>query len=87
MSNQDIGIARNFIIIATLTVSYAITHKHRDSIKPHTINLNARIAEIMDVAVQTDDICAIKAIVMVATDKDFMFIMQSYYKKVKCGKI
>lgn len=76
MSNQYIGIAGNFLIVTALAVSYAVTHKHRNTIKLHTFNLNSGVAEIMDVTVQSVNAGSIETVVMVATDKDFVAVGQ-----------
>ena len=59
-----------------LAVSYAVTHKHRNTIELHTFNLNSGVAEIMDVTVQSVNAGSIETVVMVATDKDFVAVGQ-----------
>lgn len=66
MSNQDIGIGRYAVYVAFLTVGDTVAHKHRYTIKFHSVNLNAGITEIMHVGVKSADIGSIHAIVVVA---------------------
>lgn len=76
MSNQYIGIAGNFLVVAALTFGYAIFQKHRDTIKLNTINLNSRVGKLMHVVRQSVNVGSVEAVVMVATDKDFVFVWQ-----------
>ena len=76
MGNQDIGVGWDVGIVAAMTVGNAVAHKHRHTVKLHPFNLNAGVAKVMYVAVQSVDIGSVEAIVMVAADKDFVLVRQ-----------
>ena len=76
MSYQNVSISGDFSIVSALALGYTICHKHRNTIKLYTINLNSGVGELMYVVRESVDVGAIEAIVMVATDKNFMFVWQ-----------
>ena len=76
MGNQNINIIGNISIILSLTFGNTVAHKQRHAIELHTVYLNAGVAEIMHIFIQSVDIGTIKAIVMVAADEYFMLVWQ-----------
>lgn len=76
MGYQDIRICWDTSIVATLTVGYAIAHEHRDTVELQTLNLNSGVTQVMHIVIKTVNVGSIEAIVMVATDKYFMFVWQ-----------
>ena len=76
MCNQHISVRWNLGDVFRLAVCHTITHKHRYAIESHSVNFNARVAEVMNIRIETIDVCSIKAIIMVSADKYFMGIRQ-----------
>lgn len=76
MSYQYIGVTRYFGIVATLTVSDAIAHKHRHAIEFKPVQLNPGIAQIMHIIIESVDIRSVQAVVVIAAYKNFVAIWQ-----------
>lgn len=76
MGNQNVGIFRDTCIVATLAVRYAIAHEHRDSIEFQSVNLNAGVAQVMHIVIETVYVGAIETIIVVAADENFVFVWQ-----------
>ena len=86
VSNQNISVYRDFVIIEVLAVSHAITHKHRDTVEFQALNLDTGVAQVMHIVIKAIDISSIEAIVMVAADEYFVFIWQvtKPVEKINC---
>lgn len=69
---QNIGIGRNDRNVACLAVGYAVIQKHRYAVEPYPVYLDAGIAKIMNVSVQTLDVGSIEAFVMIAADENLV---------------
>lgn len=71
---ENIRVVGNIGKVATLAVRYAIFKKHRHAIELNSVYLNAGVAEIMHIVIKPVDIGSIKAVIVVATNKNLVAI-------------
>ena len=69
VGNENICIIGNTGIVLWLTVSYAVTLEHRNTIEPQTFDFCSGIAQIMHIVVEALNGGAIKAVIMVAANE------------------
>ena len=70
VGNENICIIGNTGIVLWLTVSYAVTLEHRNTIEPQTFDFCSGIAQIMHIVVEALNGGAIKAVIMVAANEN-----------------
>lgn len=76
MSNQNISVYGDFVIIEVLAVNHAITHKHRNTVEFQALNLDTGVAQVMHIVIKAADVGAIQTIIVVATDENLVAIRQ-----------
>jgi hypothetical protein len=76
MGYQDVCICGDSGIVAALAIGYAIAHEHRDAVEFQPLNFNSGITKVMHIVVKPVDVGSIKAVVMIAANKDFVAIRQ-----------
>ena len=67
--NENVRIVGDICIMFGLAAGYAVAHEHRNTIKFNPVNYYAGIAQVMDIAVKSVNICPIKAFVVVAANE------------------
>ena len=67
--NENVRTVGDICIMLGLAAGYAVAHKHRDSIESHTADFHTGIAQVMHVIVESVNLGAIKAFVVVAADE------------------
>lgn len=83
MCNENIRIIGNVCIMLGLAVSNAVAHEHRNAIEFHFVNLNSRIAYVMDIAVKSVNSSTVKAIVVVAANEYRLRIRKAQNQFIK----
>lgn len=69
VGDENVRIIRDIGIMLGLAAGYAVAHEHRNAIKFNSVNYYAGIAQVMDIAVKSVNICPIKAFVVVAANE------------------
>ena len=76
MSYQHICICWNLGNILCLPFCNTILYKHRHPVKLDPIDLNARVAKVMHILIQSVDLGSIQAAVMISAHKNLVSIRQ-----------
>lgn len=96
VGNENVRTVGDICIMLGLAAGYAVAHEHRDSIEFNSVNYYAGIAQVMDIAVESVNLGAIKAFVVVAANEYLLrirkvaepvqeiqcFLLAAYHSKI-----
>ena len=96
VGNENVRTVGDICIMLGLAAGYAVAHEHRDSIEFHTADFHSGIAQVMYIVVESVNLGAIKAFVVVAANEYLLrirkvaepvqeiqcFLLAAYHSKI-----